>query len=98
MKENFSDIVDIKFTADMESKLDLIKDGEEPWKEVIREFYGPFEKTLEKASESIEKVVIPDEVSDVKCEKCGSTLFRKGSKLYCAKEGCGFEMPVPKKD
>ena len=31
-----------------------------------------------------------------KCEKCGSTLFRKGSKLYCAKEGCGFEMPVPK--
>ena len=34
----------------------------------------------------------------IKCEKCGSTLFRKGSKLYCAKEGCGFEMPVPKKD
>ena len=32
------------------------------------------------------------------CEKCGSTLFRKGSRLYCAKEGCGFEMPVPKKD
>lgn len=77
MKENFSDIVDIKFTADMESKLDLIKDGEEPWKEVIREFYGPFEKTLEKASESIEKVVIPDEVSDVKCEKCGSMMVYK---------------------
>ena len=34
----------------------------------------------------------------IKCEKCGSTLFRKGGKLYCAKEGCGFEMPVPKKD
>ena len=33
-----------------------------------------------------------------KCEKCGSTLFRKGSKLYCAKEDCGFEMPVPKKE
>lgn len=77
MKENFSDIVDIKFTADMESKLDLIKDGEEPWKEVIREFYGPFEKTLEKASESIEKVVIPDEVSDVQCEKCGSMMVYK---------------------
>lgn len=77
MKENFSDIVDIKFTADMESKLDLIKDGEEPWKEVIREFYGPFEKTLEKASESIEKVVIPDEVSDIKCEKCGSMMVYK---------------------
>ena len=33
-----------------------------------------------------------------KCPKCGSTMFRKGSKLYCAKEGCGYEMPVPKKD
>ena len=77
MQENFSDIVDIKFTADMESKLDLIKDGEEPWRDVIREFYGPFEKTLEKASESIEKVVIPDEVSDVKCEKCGSMMVYK---------------------
>ena len=30
--------------------------------------------------------------------KCGSTMFRKGSKLYCAKEGCGYEMPVPKKE
>ena len=43
----------------------------------MREFYGPFEKTLEKASESIEKVVIPDEVSDVKCEKCGSMMVYK---------------------
>ena len=33
-----------------------------------------------------------------KCPKCGNTMFRKGSKLYCAKEGCGYEMPVPKKD
>lgn len=68
MKDNFKDIVDVKFTADMESKLDLIKDGEREWTEVVREFYGPFEDSVEKASATIEKVVVPDEVSDVQCE------------------------------
>ena len=47
MKANFEDIVDVKFTADMESKLDLIKDGEQEWTDVIREFYGPFEHSVE---------------------------------------------------
>lgn len=77
MKENFSDIVDVKFTADMEEKLDYIKDGEREWKNVIRDFYGPFKVTLDKASESIEKVVIPDEESDVSCEKCGAMMVYK---------------------
>ena len=77
MKENFDDIVDIKFTADMESKLDLIKDGEQDWTAVIRDFYGPFEKTVEKASEHIEKVKVPDEVSDVVCDKCGALMVYK---------------------
>ena len=77
MKDNFEDIVDVKFTADMESKLDLIKDGEQEWTEVIREFYGPFEESVEKASATIEKVVVPDEVSDVQCEKCGAMMVYK---------------------
>ena len=77
MKENFRDIVDVKFTADMESKLDLIKDGEQEWSSVIKDFYGPFKDTLDKASESIEKVVIPDEESDVPCEKCGAMMVYK---------------------
>ena len=77
MKENFRDIVDVKFTADMESKLDLIKDGEQEWSSVIKDFYGPFKDTLDKASESIEKVVIPDEESDVPCEKCGALMVYK---------------------
>lgn len=77
MKENFPDIVDVKFTADMESKLDLIKDGEEKWNEVVRDFYGPFEKDVEKASENIEKIVVPDEVSDVVCDKCGAMMVYK---------------------
>ena len=77
MKDNFKDIVDVKFTADMESKLDLIKDGEQEWTEVVREFYGPFEDSVEKASATIEKVVVPDEVSDVQCEKCGAMMVYK---------------------
>lgn len=77
MKENFQDIVDVKFTADMETKLDRVKDGEQEWKDVIRRFYGPFEETVVKASESIEKVVIADEVSDIPCEKCGAMMVYK---------------------
>lgn len=77
MKENFEDIIDIKFTADMESKLDLIKDGQREWSGVIKEFYGPFEQSVEKANETIEKIKIPDEVSDVVCEKCGAMMVYK---------------------
>ena len=77
MKDNFEDIVDIKFTADMETKLDLIKDGEQPWREVIGDFYGPFSESLEKAEATIEKVVVPDEVSDVVCDKCGAMMVYK---------------------
>ena len=81
MKENFQSIVDVTFTADMEEKLDLIKDGTAQWKNVIGEFYAPFEKQIEKASESIEKVVIPDEVSDIPCDKCGAMMVYKTSRF-----------------
>ena len=77
MKENFEDIVDVKFTADMESKLDLIKDGEQEWTKVLSDFYAPFQQTVDKASESIEKIVIPDEVSDIQCELCGAMMVYK---------------------
>ena len=56
MKEYFSDIVDIRFTAEMEERLDDVEAGDRQWREVISEFYGPFEKTLEHAEQSIEKV------------------------------------------
>ncbi len=77
MKDNFEDIVDVKFTAGMEEKLDLVKEGEQEWTSVIRDFYGPFATTLEKAEQTIEKVVIPDEVSDIQCEKCGAMMVYK---------------------
>ena len=77
MKEYFSDIVDIAFTAGMEEQLDDVEAGKRQWREVISEFYGPFEKTLEHAEQSIEKVEIKDEVSDVVCDKCGAMMVYK---------------------
>jgi len=77
MKKHFPDIVDIQFTADMEDKLDDVEEGGLDWHEVISEFYGPFEETLEKAEQEIEKVEVVDEVSDVQCEKCGAMMVYK---------------------
>ena len=77
MKEYFSDIVDIAFTAGMENQLDRVEEGELDWHEVIEGFYGPFEKTLENAESKIEKVEIKDEVSDVVCDKCGAMMVYK---------------------
>ncbi|MGN0775048.1 MAG: type I DNA topoisomerase, partial [Candidatus Ventricola sp.] len=77
MKEHFTDIVDIAFTAGMEEQLDEVEEGKRGWRDVLREFYGPFEKTLEKAEAEIEKVEIKDEVSDVVCDKCGAMMVYK---------------------
>ena len=56
MCKNFPDIVNIQFAADMEEKLDDVENGQVDWHAVVRDFYGPFEKDLEKAEASIEKV------------------------------------------
>ncbi|OQA15726.1 MAG: DNA topoisomerase 1 [Firmicutes bacterium ADurb.Bin356] len=77
MKDNFKDIVDLAFTADMEEQLDRIEEGEAESESVLKHFYGPFIKTVEEASENIEKVEIPDEVSDTQCEKCGAMMVYK---------------------
>ena len=77
MKEYFSDIVDIRFTAEMEDRLDDVEAGDRQWREVISDFYGPFEKTLEHAEQSIEKIEIKDEESDVVCDKCGAMMVYK---------------------
>ena len=77
MKEYFTDIVDIAFTAGMEDQLDNVEAGELEWKKVIEEFYGPFAKTLAHAEKSIEKIEIKDEESDVECDKCGAMMVYK---------------------
>lgn len=77
MEEHFKDIVDVKFTANMEEKLDEVEEGKKEWKKVIDDFYAPFSETLEKAEETIGNIEIKDEVSDVPCEKCGRMMVIK---------------------
>ena len=78
--ENFTDIINVEFTAKIENEFDEIAEGKEPWKQMIREFYGPFEKELEKVEKDLEHVELVDEVSDVQCEKCGRMMVYKYGK------------------
>ena len=80
MCKNFPDIVDVAFTATMEDELDDVEAGNADWHKIVSDFYGPFEKDLEKAEASIEKVAIEDQVSDVPCEKCGAMMVYKMSR------------------
>jgi len=77
MEDHFENIVDIGFTANMEKKLDEIEDGQKEWKQILRDFYGPFDTTLKTAEETIGNIEIKDEVSDVECEKCGRMMVIK---------------------
>lgn len=79
MKEHFDRIVDAHFTAQMETDLDKIEAGKAEWVEVLRSFYTGFEKTLDKAEKDMEgkRVKIPDEPTDIVCEKCGKPMVIK---------------------
>ncbi|MCF6097091.1 type I DNA topoisomerase [Thermovorax subterraneus] len=80
LKEYFSDIVDLDFTAEMESQLDKIESGEENWRQIVESFYGPFKEKLRVAEEKIEEVKIEDEVTNEKCEICGRNMVIKRGK------------------
>ena len=73
----FKDIVDVKFTANLENELDEIAEGKVGKNQLLREFYGPFEETLEEADRAIGHVELPVEVSNVKCELCGRMMVVK---------------------
>lgn len=77
LEEYFKDIVDVKFTAGMENELDEIAEGKVEKNDLLKEFYGPFADTLEKADEAIGHVELPVEVSNVKCELCGRMMVVK---------------------
>ena len=77
LTENFKDIVNAEFTAKIENEFDEIAEGKEEWKKMIREFYGPFAVEVEKVEKELEHVKLEDEVSDVKCEKCGRMMVYK---------------------
>ena len=87
LTENFSDIVNVEFTAKIEEEFDEVAEGKENWKQVIREFYGPFEKEVERVDKELEHVELEEEVSDVPCEKCGRMMIikygRYGKFLAC---------------
>lgn len=83
----FPNVMDIGFTADMENKLDDIEYDGKDWHQVISEFYDGFEELVETAMGDGEKSKIPDEESDVKCDKCGAMMViragRFGKFLAC---------------
>lgn len=87
MKTYFPDIVDIDFTANMEKRLDDVEMGKEEWKQIIRDFYPDFKKSVENAAEKLEKIEIKDEETDIICEKCGRNMVikygRYGKFLAC---------------
>ena len=77
MEQHFDNIVNIDFTANMENRLDSVEEGDAAWTQVLREFYDPFEKTLEKATTEIQRVVVEPEKTDVICENCGKNMVIK---------------------
>ena len=78
--DNFTDIINVEFTANIENEFDEIAEGKEQWKKMIREFYGPFEKELEKVEKDLEHVELEDEVSNIPCDKCGRMMVYKYGK------------------
>ena len=75
--ENFSDVVNVEFTAEIEKQFDKVADGNEEWKKVIRDFYGPFIKEVQRVETELEHVELVEEESDVECELCGRKMVYK---------------------
>ena len=87
LTENFTDVINVEFTAKVEEEFDQVAEGKENWKKVIREFYGPFEKEVEKVETELEHVRLEDEVTDIPCDLCGRMMVvkmgRYGKFLAC---------------
>lgn len=77
MIKAFPSIVDVNFTANLESLLDGVGEGSVKWKEVIRNFYPDLDEAVKAAEKELENVKIEDEVTDVICEKCGRNMVIK---------------------
>ena len=101
MCDKFTDIVNTGFTADMERKLDDVEEGNKAWRDLLREFYGPFHEHLEKAEQDLEgiRLKVPDEVSDEVCDVCGKQMVIKSGRFgrFLACPGypeCTFTKPL----
>lgn len=101
MEQRFPDIVDLKFTANMEDALDSVEDGKRYWKDLLKDYYSGFSKELEDAEKALEgtRVKIPDELSDEYCDKCGRQMVVKSGRFgrFLACPGypeCDFTKPI----
>ncbi len=101
MEERFADIVDLKFTANMEAELDEVEGGEKDWHKLLEDFYAGFEKNLEDAEKALEgeRIKVPDEVSDEVCDVCGKQMVYKSGRFgrFLACPGfpeCTFTKPI----
>lgn len=89
MEEQFSSIVNVDFTAEMETNLDLVEEGKADWVQTLGSFYGEFAQNLQEAEKKMEgtRLQVPDEVTDVICENCGRNMVvkvgRYGKFLAC---------------
>ncbi len=77
MKDAFPEIVDVTFTANIETLLDSVEEGTFDWKEIIRNFYPDLRREIDAANQDLEKVKIEDEVTDEICENCGRHMVIK---------------------
>ncbi len=77
LKENFPEIVNVEFTANMEESLDKIAEGTEEWQKVIGNFYGPFAKNLKERYATVEKQGVAEEKTGIACELCGKEMIIK---------------------
>ena len=101
MCDKFKDIVDMKFTANMEKELDEVETGHKQWKSLLREFYGGFDQNLKQAEKDLEGIYlkVPDEVSEEKCDLCGRNMVIKSGRFgrFLACPGypeCKFTKPL----
>jgi DNA topoisomerase-1 len=101
MEDKFTDIADLKFTANMERRLDSVEEGTTPWKDVLRDFYGNFDRNLKQAEKDLDgvRIKVPDEVSEEVCPECGRNLVVKSGRFgrFLACPGypdCSFTMPL----
>lgn len=101
--EHFANIVDLKFTADMEKNLDQVAEAETDWVSIIRDFYIPFKENLDKKDKEINKKDVTETASDEVCDKCQSPMVIKlgrfGKFLACSKyPECKNTKPLPGED
>jgi len=101
--KHFADIIDYKFTAEMEEDLDMVANGKKEWVPLMREFYKPFHDNVQNKEKTVSKADVVNEETDEKCDQCGSPMViklgRYGKFLSCSNyPDCKNAKPLPKKE